>query len=47
MYLAKMSEGSKTVVTDVGGLEWDHVGTSKIRTHHDQQATPMLQTKTT
>ena len=25
MYLAKMSEGSKTVVTDIGGLEWDHV----------------------
>ena len=25
MYLAKTSEGSKTVVTDIGGLEWDHV----------------------
>ena len=28
MYLAKMSEGSKTVVTDIGGLESDHVPTS-------------------
>ena len=25
MYLAKTSEGSKTVVPDIGGLEWDHV----------------------
>ena len=26
MYLTEMSEGiSKTVVTDIGGLEWDHV----------------------
>ena len=24
-YLAKTSEGSKTVVPDIGGLEWDHV----------------------
>jgi hypothetical protein len=25
MYLTKMSEGGKTDVTDIGGLEWDHV----------------------
>jgi hypothetical protein len=25
MYLTKMSEGGKTNVTDIGGLEWDHV----------------------
>ena len=25
MYLAKTPEGSKTVITDIGGLEWDHV----------------------
>ena len=24
-HMAKMSEGSKTVVPDIGGLEWDHV----------------------
>ena len=24
MYLTEMSEGGKTVVTDIGGLEWDH-----------------------
>ena len=25
IYLGKTSEGSKTVVPDIGGLEWDHV----------------------
>ena len=29
MYLAKISEGSKTVVTDIGGLEGDHVEANK------------------
>ena len=32
MYLAKTSEGSKTVVTDIGGLEWDHVSAERGRT---------------
>jgi hypothetical protein len=25
MYLTKMSEGGKTNVTEIGGLEWDRV----------------------
>ena len=25
MYLAKTLEGSKTILPDIGGLEWDHV----------------------
>ena len=25
MHLAKMSEGSNTDVTDIGGFEWDHI----------------------
>ena len=31
MYLVKISEGSKTVVTYIGGLEWDHVGFTLAR----------------
>ena len=30
MYLARISEGNKTVVPDIGGLEWDHVWDSPV-----------------